>query len=247
MINIAIEGPDGVGKSTLCKNLQKDLISKTGADVIVIGQPNDIIKGLRSVAKTPKMLTADLSNAYNIKNPEFVDYNNGYPAPDSITLMMMASMSETSHFTSKLEEKALKRGSRLIVIHDRTVLSTLVYQGALRDPGFCDSILDVYKICVGTRFDLSFVLSGNPTDVYKRSIKDCSYDDHSHTICSIYKNCRALFGGVPSFGIDPLVIKNQKYFHEVFGSIIDIDTAMLPEAATSTFALTKSINECSQL
>lgn len=107
---IALEGPDGSGKTTISKELQKRLEDK-GYDLLMTREP-----GGTPIGEEIRDIILDVDNK-----------NLSYEAE---ALLYAASRAQHVH---QVIEPGLKAGK--IVISDRFILSSLAYQGVGRDLG----------------------------------------------------------------------------------------------------------------
>jgi len=115
---IAVEGPDGVGKSSFCKELEKELTKKgyTVYSLIYPGVSKDHPIGSK---------LRDFCKNYDLQ-------------PTSDLLCYWAAMQELSHI---VELKLMDPNG--VVICDRCALSTIIYQGYYR--GLLGNVKAIYK------------------------------------------------------------------------------------------------------
>lgn len=111
-IFIVIEGPDGCGKTTFCKDFVVRLRESTDREVVEIGGSS----GLPVV---------DELRATNLKIRERIE---DQPLPLTELLIFYAQRNE---ILNKVIRPAIERGA--IVVSDRFELSTFVYQGLVRE------------------------------------------------------------------------------------------------------------------
>jgi len=108
---ITVEGPDGAGKSTLVRKLQKKLLAELNVPLVITREPggSDIAEKIREV---------------------IIDPNNRLM--DNRTEALLFAASRRQHIIEKIKP-ALNRGE--VVLCDRFVDSSIAYQGAGRELG----------------------------------------------------------------------------------------------------------------
>ena len=144
---ITMEGVDGSGKSEQSKMLFEYLKSK-GHDVILTREP-----GGTAISEKIRDIILDKSNSLMSKMTE--------------ALLYAAARSQT---VSELIVPALLDGK--IVISDRFLDSSLVYQGIARGLGV-DNIEIVNSFATKTvKADITFLLDLRPNDAHKRKLAD---------------------------------------------------------------------------
>ncbi|MFC5464927.1 dTMP kinase [Lederbergia graminis] len=107
---ITIEGPEGAGKTTIIKMIEKEL-TKTGVDVIITREPGGI-----HIAEQIRQVILDPNNT----------------SMDARTEALLYAAARRQHLVEKVIP-ALERGA--IVICDRFLDSSLAYQGNARGLG----------------------------------------------------------------------------------------------------------------
>src|SRR5690606_12038020 len=107
---ITIEGPEGAGKTTIIKMIEKEL-TETGVDVIITREPGGI-----HIAEQIRQVILDPSNT----------------SMDARTEALLYAAARRQHLVEKVIP-ALERGA--IVICDRFLDSSLAYQGNARGLG----------------------------------------------------------------------------------------------------------------
>jgi thymidylate kinase len=144
VINILIEGSDGVGKSTLGTNLRR----KINADhpdyhAVNVAEPGNSIPGLRELFLNPSSSLRRTTSA----------------------LLATASAAQTEASLEAIENITVSSGRKLVVIRDRSVISTMVYQG-IDNPMEINhvDIFKMYNAMIGIKFDVTLVLHGLETD-----------------------------------------------------------------------------------
>lgn len=219
MINIAIEGMDGVGKSTLCTNLSKHISSISGLHAPVIRQPNDIIQGLRSCAKHPNVAVPRLDRIDSIEAIDLDRLRKGEAAcMEATTLLMMGGMAATSEFIAKLDAELSRVSRSLVVIHDRSLLSTLVYQAIARGHvHMIDPILATASTFCRQRYDITFVLTGRTNKIQQQVVSDCPFDKNIDVIAEGYAHYADIIRKVAS-------VDMQDVFYRTFPNIVEINT-----------------------
>jgi len=118
---IAFDGPDGTGKSTLVKRVAEALTAK-GHEVLTIREPGSTELGvqLRSILMSTEV-------------------------PIEVAIMLFAA--DRAVTMKELVIPALKAGK--VVLTDRSLLSSLVYQGRMNGSDMTDMVTSVHKAIPG--------------------------------------------------------------------------------------------------
>lgn len=238
--NFVIEGPDGVGKSTLAASLQRELSKVPGLQVLVIKEPNDLIQGLRAVAKHPKVADPDLTKISSFATLDYTKlYTDRSPSPEAAIYMMMASMAETRFFVYSLAEQSKKHNQELVVIHDRSVISTLIYQSVVpKRYDLAEKIWKAYSSMIPERFEATFVLCGRVDSIARRATRDCPYDRDLARICKGYFQVDSLFSNAIDYNTPSLLsLPSRNSFSQVFDYLTILDTTMYNQEQTLEFVL----------
>jgi len=148
-IFITIEGPDGSGKSTQIENI-KSFFYKEKIDTVFTREPGGTIIGekIRSI---------------------ILDKNNAEMCYMAEALLYAASRAQ--HVTEVIKP-ALEAGK--VVVCDRFIDSSIVYQGYGRELGDCVRIINEYAI-EGTMPDLTLLMKVDPS-IGKGRIKSDEQD-----------------------------------------------------------------------
>jgi hypothetical protein len=143
MINILIEGADGVGKSTLVDNLRRHINAHHPSyHAISIREPGDSIPGLRDMFLNP----------------------GSKLCRKAVALLATASAAQTEVILEGVENVVRADDRQLVVVRDRSVVSTMVYQGLDNDEVDYFEIMSMYADMLPIKFDATFILSGLETD-----------------------------------------------------------------------------------
>ncbi len=136
---ICFEGIDGAGKSTQARMLQQQL-SKEGYNVELVADP-----GTTKIGTAIRQILLD---------------NDGPITPAAQMLLFSAARAELAAYM-------IKKMKTHVIICDRWLLSTLVYQGVLNkiDPHL---IVDIFDSTTGIDPDICFVLDIPPAEAKKR-------------------------------------------------------------------------------
>jgi thymidylate kinase len=233
VINIAVEGVDGVGKTTLCNNLANHLMKTHGLQATVIRQPNDIIQGLRACAKHPNVAVPDLAKMSSANFSELEKLRtSGAACVEATSLLMLGGMAATSEYIAKLDAELAKVNQELVVIHDRSLLSTLVYQAISRGAiHLIDPILFVATTFCRLRYDKTFILTGQADKISKRTTLDCPFDKNIDVVNEAYAS-----------GYERLIQRAASLdmldaFYRMFPSVTTIDTETKDQAETLESAI----------
>lgn len=123
MITYVIDGPDGVGKSTLCTNLAIEISKNPQFIGVHVGMPNNSITGFRDMFLQHEGHKMEIINNSAVWNKP----SNLYGA--SASLLVLANMCHTYAALTDYDDN-LPDGKELVVFIDREVPSTLAYQFA---------------------------------------------------------------------------------------------------------------------
>ena len=193
---IIIEGADGVGKSTLTKNLAKEY-SDRGWIVIQIGEPNRLIKGLRDIAKSADVVHPNMSDLSAIASMNYQDlYKKSSPCSEASISLMIACMAQASDFLKKLTAQLAVVDKKILIIKDRSIISTFVYQ-ALVPMKFhlIQDIWNAYSSLVKDDWNVGcLLLDSDEKTATGRHEKDCHYDSNTKQILSCYRLVPSIFG-----------------------------------------------------
>ena len=142
---ITFEGPDGSGKTTQI-NFLTDYLVKKGFNVLNTREPGgtDISEKIRSIILDPD-------------NSEM----------DDMTEALLYAAARAQH-VSQLIKPALEKGT--IVISDRFMDSSIVYQGFARGLGDCVRVINEYAV-QGVQPDLTFFMNLSAEDGIARAEK----------------------------------------------------------------------------
>lgn len=242
MINIAVEGVDGVGKTTLCRNLCEALKKTNGVVPITLVQPNNIIRGLRESCKHPWIADIDLGVVDDLTDIcTKLDnlYKPARPSNEAAALMMLASMAQTRFSMDSIYAQLTRVSRQPVFIHDRSVMSTIVYQAIV--PGnikLIDSILSVYIQMCTIRMDLTIVVTGDSKSIEKRVLQDGPYDKTTELTRQAYASAESMIR------VQNVVThQNLASFYWIFPKIVYIDTSVYNEQQTVAKAM-EHIKEC---
>ncbi|PPA68509.1 dTMP kinase [Jeotgalibacillus proteolyticus] len=144
---ITVEGPEGAGKTTVIKQLEKALI-KRGYDVLLTREPGgiDIAEKIREI----------------ILNPE-------HTAMDSRTEALLYAAARRQHLVEKVLP-ALKQGK--IVLCDRFIDSSLAYQGHARGLGI-DEVWSINQFAIDDQMpDCTLYFDLDPEKGMERIMKN---------------------------------------------------------------------------
>lgn len=210
---IAVEGLDGIGKTTFVKNLEHAIEERYGQFVRTIYEPGTTEAGkeLRAMMK---------SGEYELSRR-------------SELLMMMAARSD-------LVEKELYPQFKGVVISDRCWLSTLAYQ-VTADPGLLEQFrATLDSIAHGYPRGIMFVLDGTVELVRERAGVDSGRDAIENASDDHWRRRQHLYSAVASGKV--LAVDDVTYRHEIdvrqtgisysnyfFKRIIRIDASKTPE------------------
>ncbi|WP_058487027.1 dTMP kinase [Defluviitalea phaphyphila] len=148
---ITVEGPDGSGKTTQIKELEKYFINK-GYEVILTREP-----GGTKISEKIRNIILD------IENKELSD----------MTEALLYAASRAQHVKEKIKP-AIDEGK--IVISDRFVDSSIVYQGYARGIGI-EIIEEINKFAIqNTMPDITFFFDIEPKLAMKRKVSQKALD-----------------------------------------------------------------------
>ena len=148
---ITFEGPDGCGKTTVCRMVY-DMLLENGVDAIHTREPGgiDIAEQIRNVVLDPKNT-----------------------AMDAKTEALLYAASRRQHLVQRVLP-ALAEGK--VVVCERFIDSSLAYQGYGRQIGF-DEVLSINKFAIGDTFpDITIYLDVNE-EVGLSRIKNRKFKD----------------------------------------------------------------------
>jgi len=156
MHQVILEGCDGSGKSTLAARLVKLINERVPTWVArAVTGPCDSIKGLRRLALHGVSQTLDGST-------------RGKPVAAASAALIIADMAQTAFAVQHWSGVVTAQGQTPIIIRDRTILTTLIYQGFLGGgPAQVQSIWTAYRNLVDEQFDRVVVLTGQHKRVTK--------------------------------------------------------------------------------
>jgi len=194
--NLIIEGADGVGKSTLAKNLAKEFNSR-GWIAIQIGEPNCLIKGLRDIAKKTDVVLPDLNNFSALADMQYQNlYQQAPPCSEAAISLMIAAMAQAADFLKKITALLADRDKKILVIKDRSIISTFVYQALVPTKLYLiQDIWNAYSSLVKEDWNVGcLLLDSDEASTNTRHQKDCHYDSNTKHILSCYRLIPAIFG-----------------------------------------------------
>ena len=236
MRQIILEGADACGKSTLAANLVT-LVEKRHPhiQVRVVREPGDSIKGLRDICIRAEAL-------------DLAGQSLGKPTPLASATLFIAGMVQTDKAVYKWAAEVAARGKEAFVIRDRSIISTLIYQGFLgAGPAGVRTIWAMYQELLSESFDRVYVLLGNhkhrgPSNMH-------SGVGQGPHIQKLYASVQKLLGPLDAGGLDghnlALVREMSKAmkradrvsFYQRFPDWKYINTNELDAAATAEFVL----------
>lgn len=251
VIQILIEGPDGVGKTTLADSLIKHINAGTKYKAICIQEPNSLIFGLRDIAKngiTRKANTADVALGRVTMYGSCGSTTE--PCTEATICLMMASMAQSHAYVQALEAELKEKNLELIVIYDRSIISTLLYQ-ALRRGKFSmvTTIWTLFTSLIKTRYDAVIVLNGEPDVFAKRFKSDCDFDKQNKLMTKLYRQAEHLFGSTyhklppprteqeKDAIIKMMLPSHRQEYTQTFTNWLHIDTSQLDHKQTLAAAL----------
>jgi thymidylate kinase len=159
MISYVLEGQDGSGKSTLAQRLCKQINSEIpNLYALTVDEPGDLIVGLR------RLFLHSETQSFTGFGQESVTLTSEFekPAVTAAVALALASQAQTAHVLRVAEGALSASGRSLVVFHDRSILSTLVYQGFSRSNPrtMVQRIWNAYVNLVQEQHDGVILLSG---------------------------------------------------------------------------------------
>ena len=194
--SIIIEGADGTGKTTLVKNLATQFASD-GWAVIPIGEPNKLIKGLRDIAKKADVAQPDLEKIKTTLDIPFEDlYITTSPCSEASISIMLACMAQANDFVKRLSAQMIGTNKKVLVIKDRSIVSTFVYQALVpMKLHLIQNIWNAYNSLVADDWNVGCViLDSDEAITSQRHQKDCHYDANTKQILNCYRLVPQIFG-----------------------------------------------------
>lgn len=195
-IFIALEGPDGSGKSTITKKIG-DYLEKTGINYIITREPGGTPVGeeIRGI---------------------ILDRNNTEIGNETEALLYAAARAQ--HVKEKINP-ALAEGK--LVISDRFVFSSLAYQGVGRDLGI-DKVKMINDFAIGSTYpDLILFFNIDSEETLKRKIVGDNGDrlelEGNKFHKKVYNGYKDIIEKYPD---NVVIIDGSKSIEEVFRSTL---------------------------
>lgn len=195
-IFIALEGPDGSGKSTITKKIG-DYLEETGRDYIITREPGGTPVGeeIRGI---------------------ILDKNNTEIGNETEALLYTAARAQ--HVKEKINP-ALAEGK--LVISDRFVFSSLAYQGVGRGLGI-DKVKMINDFAIGSTYpDLILFFHIDPEETLKRKLVGDSGDrlelEGNKFHKKVYNGYKDIIEKYPD---NVVIIDGSKSIEEVFRSTV---------------------------
>ncbi len=195
-IFIALEGPDGSGKSTITKKIG-DYLEETGRDYIITREPGGTPVGeeIRGI---------------------ILDKNNTEIGNETEALLYAAARAQ--HVKEKINP-ALAEGK--LVISDRFVFSSLAYQGVGRGLGI-DKVKMINDFAIGSTYpDLILFFHIDPEETLKRKLVGDSGDrlelEGNKFHKKVYNGYKDIIEKYPD---NVVIIDGSKSIEEVFRSTV---------------------------
>jgi thymidylate kinase len=232
MIQVAIEGADGSGKSTLAKALVKRINNDVpGHKALLLSETGQTIQGFRDF-----VLTAQSNPIHGLPT----DLTSNASAA-----LFIANMAQTAFEATTWAGAVQGAGEVPVVVRDRTILTTLIYQGFLTGgPALVRSIWTAYRCLVDESFDTVFILDGSHK--HKGPKDPFTALGQSRKARMLYLSIESLLGpGFDTLGRDPALMKamgramtntDRASFAERFHDWVTIDTVEYDTKSALEFA-----------
>jgi thymidylate kinase len=194
--SIIIEGSDGTGKTTLVRNLAAKFSSE-GWVVIPIAEPNKLIRGLRDIAKKAEIVQPDLEKIKSTIDIPFEElYVTSSPCSEASIAIMIACMAQSCDFVRKLSAQLAGTNKKILVLKDRSIISTFVYQALVpMKLHLIQNIWNSYSSLISEDWNAGCVILDSTESVAtSRHEKDCHYDSNTKQILGCYRLVPQIFG-----------------------------------------------------